>query len=158
GPTTVSIPSERIDLAAGNIRLIDTDDALLVLTAAQKRTVAATVAKYGTTAAQIVALGLAVASRANLPTSTALSPGTTVLPPVANLAQARVPSVAPLPSGVKYPVVLEPGACFTDPRFAAKMKSPQIMMTQIALPAASSTPAPQTTASFEMPRDPLVAL
>lgn len=164
GPATVSLPSERIDLAAGNIRLIDADDALLVLTAAQKRTVAATVAKYGTTAAQIVALGLAVASRANLPTSAALSLGSAFLPQLAGIAQDQVPSVAPLTSSVKYPVVLEPGGCFTDHRFAGKMKSPQIVIARIVLPAfpvASVTvpaPTPHPTASFEIPRDPFVVL
>lgn len=157
GPATVSIPSERIDLAAGNIRLIDADDALLVLTAAQKRTVAATVAKYGTTVAQIVALGLAVASRANFPTSAALSLGGAFLPQLAGLAQAQVPSVAPLTSSVKYPVTLEPGGCFTDHRFAGKMKSPQIVTSRIVLPGAP-TPIPQTSARFEIPRDPFVVL
>lgn len=126
GATPVDLYWEQISMATDRIRFIGTDDVLLVLANHQGRTVAGTIVKVGTLAAQGIAIGLAVANGANRAWTTGLSLGSALAPMVIKAARDQVPSIAPLASTTKYPIHLEPGACFTDYRFAAKMRGARI--------------------------------
>ena len=123
GTAPVTMTSERLSMASP-IAWIDEGDALLVLTGHQKRSAAATIVKILQYAGEGAAIALAVASRSNYAWSTGLSIGSGVLPQVVQIVQGEVPSITPLMSGMKYPVTLAPGGCFTDHRFAAKVKKP----------------------------------
>lgn len=122
GSSRVLIPIERIDMASGPISLVDADDAMLVLSAAQKRSFAQKLVTGTSIAGEAAALALAIASKANAGWATGIGLGAGLLPGVSKIAMGQVPSYAPLISSAKYPVSLDPGQCFTDHRFAAKMK------------------------------------
>ena len=128
GPMAVSIASERIDMAAGPIRLIDWNDALLVLNAHVRRSTASVILQIVGVAGQAAAIATSMTGAIKNPTATSvLGVGSGLLPELANLVRPQVPSAVPLQSPLKYPVTLQPGACFTDFRFAAKMRNPQVV-------------------------------
>lgn len=154
GPLAVTIPWERIDQASGDIRFIDPDDAMIVLVGHQKRTAAAQAVRWGSILASGLSIGLAIASKANLRWSTALSIGASVAPAAVQVAQGQIPSIAPLDTGIKYPVTLEPGACITDKRFAAKMKNAHVVTATIqplgSVPAMPPAPIRPSNARYEL--------
>ena len=130
GAAPVTLTSERVSMASA-MAWIDADDALMVLVAHQKRSAAAWVLKILQYAGQGAAIALAVASKSNYAWSTGLSIGSGVLPQITQIVQGEVPSVTPLLSGVKYPLTLGPGGCFTDHRFAGKMKKPVVTTAEV---------------------------
>jgi len=135
-PMPVLIASEQIDMVAGPIRFIDEPDATLVLTANVKRSVWGTILQVASIAGQGVAIGTAIAGTIKNPTvTTMIGIGSGLLPQIVTLARGQQPSIVPLQSQLKYPLTLAPvgqaGACFTDHRFAAKMKAPQIVVAVI---------------------------
>ena len=138
GPAPVSLPWERISMAT-EIRFIDPDDAQLVLLAAQRKTVAGAIMRFGALAGQGAALGLTVASRANALLAAGLTVGSTLLPGVVRVAAGEVPPIAPLISGLKYPIALAAGACATDHRFAAKMRSARVVTAIVNVPGVQET-------------------
>lgn len=132
GALPVSLPWEQVSMAAPpSLRLIDTEDAALVLQSRQKRSMPAVIVTVAGIGAQAAAIGLGLASKANAQWAAGLSIGSTVLPAIGTVAQGQVPSISPLLSTLKYPVYLPPGGCFTDHRFAAKVTNPQVMVFQI---------------------------
>lgn len=131
GAAVATIAAERLDMAAGSIRFVDSDDSLLVLTAHTRRGFWGVMAHWGPIVGMAAAAGLNLGGVIKGPAAIALSAGSSVLPTVSTIAQGEVPSVAPLVSSMKYPITLMPGACFTDHKFAAKVKDPQVVMGQI---------------------------
>ena len=131
GNQTVNVAWERISMAAGSLRFIDSGDVLLVLTSNQQKSPAGLVVKLGTVAGQVAALGVALASKANWPLATGLSLGSSLAPAAAKIAQGEVGSIAPLTGGLTYPITLAPGACFTDHRFAAKVRTAAVVTATI---------------------------
>ena len=127
GAAPVTFGLERIDMAAGALRLIGPDDAMLVLTSHAKRSVAGTILHVVSLAGQGVAIGVSVAGTIKNPTATAaIGIGSGLLPQLQTILKGEVPSAVSLQSLVKYPVTLTPGACMTDYQFAAKAKNPQV--------------------------------
>jgi len=150
GPVAISLPWERISMVS-TIRFIDQDDALLVLTSNQAKTPAAKIVKTATLLSQALAIALAIASKANFSWSAGLAIGSSVAPAIIQTAEGRVPSIAPLTSGLKYPVDLMPGACFTDHRFAAKTAKVAVTTAVIpAVPVPVAMSAPHSTMGFEV--------
>ncbi len=133
GTEPVSLPWERISMAT-DLRFIDPDDAVLVLLADQRRSIPGAIVRFGSLAGQGAALGLTVASRANALLAAGLTVGSTLLPGVVKIAAGEVQPIAPLTSGLKYPVLLAAGACATDHRFAAKVKSARVVTVEVNLP------------------------
>jgi hypothetical protein len=150
GPVPVSLPWERISMAT-DIRFIDPDDAVLVLLADQRRSVPGAIVRFGSLAGQGAALGLTVASRANALLAAGLTVGSTLLPGMVKIAAGEVPPIAPLTSGLKYPVVLAAGGCATDHRFAAKLKSAHVITVDVVLPG-TLPPANASAAVFDFGR------
>jgi hypothetical protein len=150
GPAAVSLAWERISMAT-DIRFIDPDDATLVLLADQRRSVPGAIVRFGSLAGQGAALGLTVASRANALLAAGLTIGSTLLPGAVKIAAGEVQPIAPLTSGLKYPVVLAAGGCATDHHFAAKLKSAQVITVEVNLPG-SMPPANVSAAVFDVGR------
>jgi len=128
GQAAVTLSSERVDLAAGPLRLIDQGDAMLVLNGHVKRSAAATLLHVLSLAGQGVAIGLSVEGTINNPVaSAAMGVGSALIPQITTIVQGEVPSAVPLQSPLKFPLTLQPGQCFTDFRFAARQKNPQVV-------------------------------
>lgn len=147
GNVPVTIPWERISMAAPSIRFLSNTDAALNLNSKPPRTFWGQVGHYGSIGAEAAALGLAVAnSRGNAAWITGLSIGGMVAPGITQIAQQQIPSVAPLLQFGQYPVTLSPngtsGSCFTDYRYAAKMHGVAVVIAVINL-ATDPLPSPQ---------------
>ena len=128
GTAAVTISTERVSMASPTIPWVDESDALLVLQAAAKRGFWAQLAHWAPLAAEGLAVGLGITKTISAGATVALSSGATIIPTLTQIAQGQVQSPTPLVSGVRYPVTLPPGGCYTDHRFAGKMKAPQIVM------------------------------
>ena len=142
-------------MAAGDIRFIDAEDALTVLTSNQQKSVPALIAKYASIGAGGLGIALAIANgRANAGWVNGLSIGANIAPGLVNIATGQVPPIAPLVSATHYPVTLAAGACMTDHWFAGKMKNPQVRTATIGADLQPSVPAPApkptTGARFEL--------
>ncbi len=131
GAGPVTLPVERLSMAAGEIRFVDADDAVLVLTARAKRGFWGQVAHWGPIIGQGVAAGLGVSGITTSAATVAISGGAQLIPALTRIAQGEVPSVVPLVSTLKYPISLPPGGCFSDHRFAAKMARPGVVVARI---------------------------
>lgn len=131
GPTLVVLSWERLSMAAGNLRLLNPDEALLVLTASVRRSPASRILTVLTWAGRGAAVGLAIASKSNINWAAGIGVGSSALPEVIEWVRGEVPSAAPLISKVQWPVALPPGGCLTDFRFAAKMHRPQVFSVTI---------------------------
>lgn len=138
----VTVPWERISMAVTMVRFIDNDDALMVLTNNQNRSVAGTIVQIGTVLGQAAAIGLSIASKSNRTWANSLAIGSAVTPALINIARGQLQNGAPLISGMKYPITLPSGACFTDHRFAVRMKSPA--MAQFVIKLGPSFEVPTT--------------
>jgi len=138
GAQSITITSERLDMAAGPIRFIDAEDTLLVLTSAQQRSTAGTLAKIGSILGETAAIGAAFA-RVNPLVSTAVALGSAAAPQLVTIAKGQIPTITPLLTSTKYPLILAPGQCFTDHRFAGKMKDARVVNGTIGAPEPAET-------------------
>ena len=132
GTTPISVAYERISMASGPIRWIAYDDAVRVLNTQQSKGFWPQFLRYASLAGQGVAIGVSAAGVIkNAAATTAIGVGSAMLPAIINLARTQQPAAVTLPTPLKYPVTLSPvgqaGACFSDYRFAAKMKNPVVV-------------------------------
>jgi hypothetical protein len=132
-PGVVTLPRERVSMAAGSISFIDQDDALLVLQGHVRRSPASKAMVVLSWAGRGAAIALALASRANGSWAAGIGIGAGLAPDILTIIQSGItpPSAVPLVSTVRWPVVLSPGQCATDHFWAGKMKSPRPFATVI---------------------------
>ena len=128
GAASANVAYERISMASGTIRWIAYDDAVRVLNTQQSKGFWPQFLRYASLAGQGVAIGVSAAGVIkNAAATTAIGVGSAMLPSIISLARTQQPAAVTLPAPLKYPIILPPGACFSDYRFAAKMKSPQVV-------------------------------
>lgn len=137
----LNIEAEMLSIWAPEISFIDWADATLYLTGMQSRSTPAkiltglgVVAGIGGTVMEISAIAGQNFKPGNARVAVGLALGSLVLqllPGVTKSFQNQVPQVTALISPVKYPILIAPGHCFTDHRYAAKMPSPKTLIVNI---------------------------
>jgi hypothetical protein len=131
----VQIPPERIYMAAGSVRIVSPARASLVLSQRQKQSVKAVmveVIEYALIGASVIGGGGMFSISTKGLGELALATG--VAHTVHDKLQGQIPSLAAFTEdALTGPVALAPGQCATKSAFAAKMKNPQVVTTEISL-------------------------
>jgi len=147
-PATLTV--ERLSIFAPNIRFIDDADAALVLN---------NHAQHGpwNVLQRVTNIGSPISAFA-LEHFGAVSPAMAIgigmlgqfLPILKNLSETNSETAAPLLVTMQWPVTLQPGACFTDHKFAAKMRNPVPVVLSIPVNG-PPLPSPLVPKTFYAP-------
>jgi len=137
----IDIESEMLSIGAPDISFIDWTDATLYLNGQQARSTPAkllnglgVVAGLGGTVMEISAIAGQQYKPGNARIAVGLAVGSLLIqliPGISRTFASQVPTVTALISPTKYPVLIAPGRCFTDHRYAAKMPSPKTLIVTI---------------------------
>lgn len=125
GAQAVSIPPERVFLAAPTVRFLAPEQAATVLAMRAKMSTAAQVVRYlewGAMGATVITGSGLVAASTKVVSSIAI--GATAAHTIGDKLTGEIPALGPIGTQLTDPIQLAPGGCATRVAFAALMKSP----------------------------------
>lgn len=132
GPVVRTISPEEIYIALIDIKPIDPQNAITVLSGKQASSTASKIVRVLTVAGQGTGIALGFLSKSNIGWAVGLGLGSAAIPQIITIASGQVPSTAPyVVSLLNTPITLASGQAVTRTIFCAKQPTPHPIIVRL---------------------------